>query len=138
LDLPFRTEPPATASADLIVHASGKPEGLVTALALAGVEARIVDVSWYGVQPVCLPLGEAFHSRRLTIASSQVGRIPPHRAPRWTHARRIGLALALLGDPRLDVLITGESEFDDLPRTLAALAREPGTTLCHRIRYPTS
>lgn len=138
LGLSFRTEPPGAACADLIVHASGNPDGLVAALALADVEARIVEASWYGAQPVCLPLGEAFHSRRLTIESSQVGRIPPHRAARWTLARRMGLALELLRDPRLDALITGESEFDDLPRTLARLAHEPGTTLCHRIRYPTS
>jgi threonine dehydrogenase-like Zn-dependent dehydrogenase len=136
LGLSFRTEPPGAASADLIVHASGSPAGLVTALALADVEARIIDASWYGVQPVSLPLGEAFHSRRLKIESSQVGRIPPHRAPRWTHARRMALALDLLRDERLDVLITGESRFDDLPEVLATLAREPGDTLCHRIRYP--
>jgi threonine dehydrogenase-like Zn-dependent dehydrogenase len=138
LGLSFRTEPPGTACADLIVHASGNPDGLVTALALADVEARIVEVSWYGARPVCLPMGEAFHSRRLNIVSSQVGRIPAHRAARWTHARRMRLALELLRDPRLDVLITGDSDFDDLPRILATLAQEPGTTLCHRIRYPTS
>jgi threonine dehydrogenase-like Zn-dependent dehydrogenase len=136
LGLLCRTEPPGAAAADLIVHASGNPDGLATGLALAGVEARIVDVSWYGAQPVCLPLGEAFHSRRLKIESSQVGRIPPHQAARWTHARRMALALELLRDARLDVLITGESEFDELPAVLAKIADEPGDTLCHRIRYP--
>lgn len=135
LGLAFATEPPPRAVADLVVHASGHPDGLVMALGLAGVEARIVDVSWYGDVAVPLPLGEAFHSRRLTIASSQVGRIPPHRAPRWTYARRMALALDLLRDPALDVLITGESPFDDLPQVMARLARAPGQTLCHRIRY---
>ena len=85
-----------------------------------------------------LPLGEAFHSRRLSIKSSQVGRLNPDRAPRWTTARRLGLALELLRDPRLDALITGESEFEDLPEVLAKLSRDPGDTLCHRIRYSTS
>lgn len=138
LDLSFSPEPQGEATADVVIHASGHADGLTTGLRLAGVEARIVDASWYGSQPVCLPLGEAFHSRRLKIESSQVGRIPPHRASRWTHARRMALALGLLRDPRLDVLITGESDFEDLPRVLAMLASEPGNTLCHRIRYSTS
>ena len=35
--------------ADLVFHASGSPEGLRTALRVAGLEARVVEVSWYGV-----------------------------------------------------------------------------------------
>ena len=135
LGLTFRTEAPADANADLVIHASGQPAGLVTALALAGIEGTIVDASWYGTRSVALPLGEHFHSRRLTVRSSQVGRIPPDRAPRWTYHRRMTLALDLLRDPRLDALITGESAFEDLPDVLAALSRDPAGALCHRIRY---
>jgi threonine dehydrogenase-like Zn-dependent dehydrogenase len=119
-----------------VVHASGHSEGLVTALRLAGTEATVLELSWYGDRPVSLPLGEAFHSRRLSIRSSQVGSIPPLLRPRWTLARRMALALDLLADSRLDVLVTGESPFDDMPAVLTRLAA-PGatTTLCHRIRY---
>jgi 2-desacetyl-2-hydroxyethyl bacteriochlorophyllide A dehydrogenase len=135
LGLSCRPIPPRDAAADLVFHASGQPEGLTTALAAAGLEGTVIEVSWYGTRSVPLPLGEAFHSSRLTIRSSQVGRIPPDRAPRWTHARRAALALTLLRDSRLDVLITGESPFEDLPGVLAALSRDPGNALCHRIRY---
>ncbi len=128
-------EPLHDAAADLVVHASGRPEGLASALAVAGAEATIIEVSWYGNRSVPLPLGEAFHSRRLTLRSSQVGRLPPERTPRWTRARRMTLALDLLRDSRLDALITGESPFEDLPEVLATLSREPSDTLCHRIRY---
>ena len=121
--------------ADLVLHASGHPAGLRSALALAALEARIVELSWYGEQPVELPLGEGFHARRLTLRSSQVGRIPPDMAPRWSHGERMALALSLLADPALDALITGESPFEELPGLLARLTREPGDTLCHRIRY---
>jgi 2-desacetyl-2-hydroxyethyl bacteriochlorophyllide A dehydrogenase len=138
LGLSYRPAPPGEATADLVIHASGNPDGLVAALGVADVEATIVDASWYGTQPVTLPLGEGFHSRRLKIVSSQVGRIPPHKAPRWTYARRMQLALELLRDARLDVLITGEDEFDALPAVLERLTREPGDTLCHRIRYGAS
>jgi hypothetical protein len=45
-------------------------------------------------------------------------------------------ALGLLRDARLDALISGESDFDDLPETLARLSRDSAGALCHRIRYP--
>jgi hypothetical protein len=48
----------------------------------------------------------------------------------------MGLALRLLADPALDHLITGEDRFEDLPEVQARLAVDPGSTLCHRIRYP--
>jgi threonine dehydrogenase-like Zn-dependent dehydrogenase len=136
LDLPFFTEPPGTADADLVIHASGQPEGLRSALGVAGVEATIVEASWYGSRSVPLPLGEAFHSRRLTIRSSQVGLLSPLQIPRWTHARRMALALDLLRDARCDALISGESTLEELPDVMAMLSLEPGDTLCHRIRYP--
>jgi threonine dehydrogenase-like Zn-dependent dehydrogenase len=127
--------PPAGADADLVIHASGNPSGLEAALEVAGQEAVVVEVSWYGSRSVTVPLGEAFHSRRLTVRSSQVGHLPPPRVPRWSHARRLKLALELLREPRLDVLITGESSFEELPDVLARLSRDPGGALCHRIRY---
>ena len=135
LNVAFQPEPPREAAADLVIHASGQPDGLRDALAVAGLEATVIEASWYGTRSVPLPLGEAFHSRRLTIKSSQVGRVSPERSPRWTHTRRLALALELLDDPRLDALMTGESAFDDLPELLAMLSNEPGDTLCHRIRY---
>jgi threonine dehydrogenase-like Zn-dependent dehydrogenase len=136
LGLTFTGDAPVGADADLVIHASGHEEGLRTALAAAGVEATVLELSWYGDRSVSLPLGEAFHSRRLTIKSSQVGRIPAHRASRWNHRRRMETALGLLRDARLDALISGESDFDDLPETLARLSRDSAGALCHRIRYP--
>jgi threonine dehydrogenase-like Zn-dependent dehydrogenase len=121
--------------ADLVVHTSGSPAGLVRALDVAAPDATIVEMSWYGDQVVSLPLGGAFHSRRLTIKSSQVGALPPGKRGRWTFDRRLQLALRLLADPVLDLLITGESAFDEMPEVMARLATAPGDTLCHRIRY---
>lgn len=127
---------------DLVIHASGHPEGLETALQLAGMEARIVEMSWYGAQTVPVSLGQAFHSRRLTIRSSQVGHLNPSRLPRWTYRKRMSVALDLLQDEALDSLITGESAFEALPEIMASLTGEAGTaspsaseTLCHRIVY---
>jgi len=120
---------------DVVIHASGSPSGLECALAVAGFEATIVEMSWYGDRSVGVPLGEAFHARRLTIKSSQVGSVAAAQRARWDTRRRMQLALAMLGDPALDVLITGESAFDDLPEVMAQLASTPGDTIFHRVRY---
>lgn len=133
LGVAFATPPEATGDADVVVHASGAPAGLETALALAADEATVVELSWYGDREVRLPLGGAFHARRLTIRSSQVGRLPPPQLPRWSSRRRLGLALELLADPALDALIVGECAFADLPARAAALASHGA--LCHRVRY---
>ncbi|MBW7470095.1 zinc-dependent alcohol dehydrogenase [Marinobacter sp. F4218] len=120
---------------DLVYHTSGHPSGLETALALAGPEAVIVEMSWYGSQPVPATLGGAFHSRRLTLRSSQVGQLPPLRRSRWDHSRRMRLALELLDDGRLDCLISGESRFTDMPEKMASVLADANRTLCHRIVY---
>jgi len=124
---------PSTAPGDqdLVVHTSGTAAGLGTALGLAGEEALVLELSWYGDQPVPAPLGAAFHPRRLTLRSSQVGALPPARRPRWDFRRRMGVALDLLQDSVLDVLIDSESTLEDLPSLLAEL---PGR-FCHRITY---
>lgn len=128
---------------DLVIHASGHPGGLETALGLCGPEARVIEMSWYGEQSVPAPLGRAFHSRRLTIRSSQVGQLNPAQRPRWNHGDRMQLALQLLCRPELDCLITGESPFEQLPRVMASLSGQSdeaglptaAETLCHRIVY---
>ncbi|HEX2677641.1 MAG TPA: hypothetical protein VHM19_13400, partial [Polyangiales bacterium] len=114
---------------------SGTEPGLRTALALARDEGTVLELSWFGDQAVSLPLGAAFHSRRLTLRSSQVGRVAPAMRARFDHNARLALALNLLHDPALDVLISGESPFDDLPATLQRIASPGNHELCHRIRY---
>jgi threonine dehydrogenase-like Zn-dependent dehydrogenase len=135
LGVAFREPEAATGSADVVVHATGSGAGLATALALAGYEARVVELSWHGAGDVGVPLGAEFHSRRLKLVSSQVGGIPAAQQSRWNVERRMALVLRLLAEPALDALVTGESSFDDLPDIMARLAAAPGTELCHRIRF---
>lgn len=134
LDIDFSTPERAQGECDLVIHASGSQSGLQQALSLAGQEATIVEMSWFGAQAVSLPLGEAFHSRRLTLRASQVGTVSPARSARRTHGERMIQALSLLEDDRLDVLVDAESAFEDLPDTMARITTQPGA-LCHRIRY---
>lgn len=135
LGLAFATPAQCPVECDRIFHASASEAGLRQALTAAAFEAVIVELSWHGDREVALPLGEAFHSRRLTLRSSQVGAVASDQRPRWDHARRLGLAVSLLDDAALDALITGESDFEDLATVLDELSRGPGETLCHRIRY---
>jgi NADPH:quinone reductase-like Zn-dependent oxidoreductase len=121
--------------ADVVIHTSASSDGLATAIDAAGVEAIIAEASWYGTKPTTVPLGAAFHQKRLRIIGTQVGRIPAHRAARWSYRRRLLKALELLADPVLDVLICGETAFDDVPLHYGSILADPAT-LCHRIRYP--
>ena len=115
-------------------HASANPSGLACALACAGTEATVVEISWYGDRMVPAPLGLDFHSRRLKLVSSQVGRVAASRRPRWDHGRRLRKALSLLADDRLDALITEEVAFEDLPERPRLLA--PGAAgLTAAIRF---
>jgi NADPH:quinone reductase-like Zn-dependent oxidoreductase len=131
----FATPEKASPEADLVVHASGSPDGLATALRIAGFEATVLEMSWYGTRTVPLALGGAFHSRRLTLRSSQVGAVPAGRAQRWSHRRRLTLALSLLRDPVFDVLLSGEIEFTALPAVMPRLAAPSPGVLCYTVRY---
>ncbi|MFF2384380.1 dehydrogenase [Streptomyces sp. NPDC058108] len=130
----FASPAEARGECDLVVHASATEQGLARALELLRPEGTVLELSWYGDRRVTLPLGEAFHSRRLSVRSSQVGTVSPARASR-TYAERLALALDLLADPALDALITGESGFEELPEIMPRLASGEIPALCHRIRY---
>jgi hypothetical protein len=120
---------------DIVVHASGTEAGLRTALSLAAVDATILELSWFGDAAVALPLGEAFHARRLDLRSSQVGTVSPRARSRWTRRGRLDLAVRLCAAPSLDALVGEECDFEDLPETMARIARATGATLCLRVRY---
>ena len=136
LGVSFAMPDTAQVDCDLVIHASGSAAGLGTALALAGEEATVLEMSWYGDVLVAAPFGGAFHSRRLRLVSSQVGRIAPSHRPRWTHRRRLDAALALLTDARLDALLAPAVAFKDLAQRLPDILDSKSDTLCQTIVYP--
>ena len=127
----------APRDADIVFHASATAAGLETAIAAAGTEARIVELSWYGEGTVPAPLGGAFHARRLQLVSSQVGFVSASRRARWDYGRRAQAAMALLADDRLDGLITGEIAFRELPQHLPGLLATGAAGLTAAICYET-
>ncbi|MGB8578344.1 MAG: zinc-binding alcohol dehydrogenase, partial [Pseudolabrys sp.] len=125
----------AKANCDLVIHASGSAAGLATAIALAGEEATVLELSWYGDETVTASLGGAFHSRRLRLISSQVGKVAPSHRPRWTYHQRLSAALGLLSDARLDTLLAPAVPFKELPRRLPDILDAKRGPLCQLITY---
>jgi threonine dehydrogenase-like Zn-dependent dehydrogenase len=135
LGIDFARPADAAGGRDLVVHTSATSAGLQLSLDLLGPEGTVIDLSWYGDTEVQLSLGGAFHSRRLGLRASQVGRLSPVRSARRTTADRMALALDLLRDPAFDVLVTGESHFSELPVVMPRLAAGSLPALCHTITY---
>ena len=96
----FASPQQARGEADLVIHASGAPEGLATALAIAGFETTVIEMSWYGTRLVPLGLG-----RRVSFASPDHSLIagrhrsggPPRALVAPSPARARALAVARPG-----------------------------------------
>ncbi|MBL8751961.1 MAG: zinc-binding alcohol dehydrogenase [Planctomycetes bacterium] len=118
------------------LHASGTGSGLQFAIDLVGFEGRVVDLSWYGDQPVSLRLGETFHHRRKSLRASQVATIAPARRAAG-RAARTAAVLALLRDDRLDALVRDRVPFDRLPDLFARLHHGEPAPACPVVEFAT-
>ena len=134
LDLATAADVTGLEPADLVLHASGTETGLAAALEVAGFEATVVELSWYGDKPVAAPLGGGFHPKRLRILSSQVGHVATAQRARWDTRRRMELALRLLADPALDRLLEPPVSLADLPTVMPRLAADGGI-MCQVVLY---
>jgi threonine dehydrogenase-like Zn-dependent dehydrogenase len=126
----------APGEADVVFHASASADGLNTAIACAGFEGTIVEMSWYGDKPVAVNLGGAFHSRRLQLIASQVGHVAAPRRMRWSSRRRLAAAMQLLALPALDALVATDIAFGDAARELPRILGPDADGLAPVIRYP--
>lgn len=136
LGLKFARPEGAPADCRLVVHTSADPRGLATAIDIAGDEATILEMSWYGEGMVPVPLGGAFHSRRLKIVSSQVGQVAPSRRATTSHRQRLQQAISLLADPGLDALLMAAVPFSELPARLPDIFNRQSGVLCPLVSYP--
>ncbi len=131
----FATPETAARERDVVFHASASAAGLQLCLDLIGREGTVTELSWYGDREVAVKLGGAFHSGRLAIRSSQVGAVSPARRGSRSFTDRLALALDLLREPAFDSLLSGRSDFDELPDVLAALSAGTKPALAHLITY---
>ncbi len=122
--------------ADLIIELTGQPEVLNTALAYAGYETRIVVGSWYGTKRAQLDLGDAFHRGRVQLVASQVSTLASPLRGRWTHARRMDVALGLLREIRPARLVTDVYPLSRAEDAYATLLDERQSSIQMLFRYP--
>ncbi len=94
------------AEVPLVIDASGNPDAPAMALNMLAHEGTLLVASWFGTKPVVLPLGGAFHRRRLIIRSTQVSTMPARLSGTWTRSRRRREAVALLAELPLAQLCT--------------------------------
>jgi len=137
LGVRFALPAAAPKDCDVVFHTSASAPGLNTAIALAGEEATVVEMSWYGEQKVAVDLGGPFHSRRLKLLSSQVGKVSPSRRIRWDYARRLEAALKLLEDARLDALVAEAVPFADAAIRVPEILAPGATGIAPVIDYST-
>jgi 2-desacetyl-2-hydroxyethyl bacteriochlorophyllide A dehydrogenase len=121
--------------ADLVVEASGNPGALASSLGLLAHEGTVLVCSWYGTMPVSLPLGAAFHRRRLALRSTQVSTLPAALTARWDRHRRAELAWRLTRELPLSVLATHEFPFEQAADAYACADRKDGGLIHAALRY---
>jgi 2-desacetyl-2-hydroxyethyl bacteriochlorophyllide A dehydrogenase len=121
--------------ADLVVEASGNPQALAAALSLLAHEGTALVCSWYGTKPVTLPLGAAFHRRRLALRSTQVSTLPAALSARWNRRRRAELAWRLCRELPLSALATHAFPFDRAAEAYACADRKDDGLIHAALRY---
>ena len=137
LGVSFAGAETAKGDCDLVVHASGHASGLATALALAGEEATVLEMSWYGDGAVTAPLGGAFHSRRLE-AGVEPGRTDRAVAPAALDARTPALSGARFCPQMPDSTRCWRrrSRFGDCRGGCPIFSMPGSGILCQLITYP--
>ena len=91
------------------------------ALDLLAHEGTLLIASWFGTKRVVLPLGGAFHRRRLTIRSTQVSTVPARLSGSWTRSRRRQETVDLLSELPLAQLCTHVFAFDHAAEAFRAV-----------------
>lgn len=135
LGVAFVSPEDAQPDRDIVIDATGSPEGIPLALRLAATDGQIVVASWLGSRPVTLDLGSDFHSRRLTIRSSQVGAVATSQRARRTARERLELALRLLEDAAFDALLGERVSWIGLPAAITNLANGQDAGLCTTVDW---
>ena len=111
----------------LVIDASGNPDAPAMALNMLAHEGTLLIASWFGTKPVVLPLGGAFHRRRLVIRSTQVSTMPARLSGTWTLARRRRETVELLPELPLAQLCTHVFDFGRAAEAFRAVDEgEPG------------
>ena len=118
-------EAPTRDACDLVIEVSGVMAGLSSALELARADGRVIVGSWFGREAQPLALGTRIHRARQTVRFSQVSRIDSALSHRFTHARRMAVAIEWLSRLPLASLVTHHVAAERAPDAYALLMAPP-------------
>jgi threonine dehydrogenase-like Zn-dependent dehydrogenase len=113
---------------DVVYEASGTPAALQTAIDAVSDDGTVMVCSWYGAKDVPLMLGGRFHRGRVSVRSTQVGRIAPELSSRWSYARRRAAVIDLLARLPLDRMVSHRFPFEDAAQAYVLVAERPAET----------
>lgn len=120
---------------DISFNCSCSQDGLQLCIDKLAFEGKVMELSWYGKQPVSLHLGQDFHVKRKQIISSQVSSIPGSKMNRWDHLRRKKLVFDILKDPYYKKIITEEVLFEETPSVFKRIRNDEIDSLGIIIKY---
>ena len=107
---------------DIVFNTTSNEQALTVGLNALKPEGKLIEMSWYGIKKVSLPLGGAFHVNRLQLISSQVSRIPSHKKE-FDFLKRKELVFSLLGNSSYDQYITKVISLEEAPVFFNALRK---------------
>ncbi|MFB9076182.1 hypothetical protein ACFFLS_05445 [Flavobacterium procerum] len=108
---------------DIAFNVSANQKGLQYCIDHTIEEGKIIELSWYGNNPVLLYLGGNFHYKRLQIISSQVSSIPFDKKEKYNFFTRKQLVENLLKTVDYEFFISNVIPFDDLPHYFAQIRK---------------
>ena len=131
----FTVASPAGHDFDIAFHSSSSEQGLQTSIDAVGPAGKVIELSWYGTQPVRIHLGGTFHQQRKQLISSQVSSLPAHRQVRWDFRRRKKVVFELLKNNVFDQHITKVIPFEQLPTLFDRIRQRDRSELGWGVKY---
>jgi 2-desacetyl-2-hydroxyethyl bacteriochlorophyllide A dehydrogenase len=114
--------------ADVVIEASGSYAALQEAIRTAAPDTTVTVLSWYGGAGQALAFSDEFHHNRITLKSSQVGKIGPDLSATHSLVRRAESIVHAFDELDLEPLISDRVPFADALRGYALVdARDPNT-----------
>lgn len=115
--------------ADVVIEVSGSYAALQEAIRTAAPDTTVTAMSWYGGTGGALALSDEFHHNRITIKSSQVGKVGPELSATHNLARRSEHVIQAFSELNLAPLVSDRVPFADAPAGYALVdARDERTT----------
>ncbi len=121
--------------ADVVIEVTGNSKALNEAVRIAAPETSVIALSWYQGMIKELDLSEEFHHNRIGIKQSQTNNIDPSFRNLWDNIRRTESCLKILGNLKLDNLITHKIPYDEVATAYEIVDKNPEKAIQVLITY---